>query len=161
MRQKQSLSGALFVVGFIVLLAFSGLIISRLNFEVNENIQEKGYGLDENQLNIIDDTSTSITGAFDKGVLIALVLAFLIVAITSLLASTNALFFIFGLLYYIISLITVPIAANIYIKAHNLSSMQEVATALPITNVIMGNYVVICGVMTSIVLVLLYMRSRA
>lgn len=161
MKQKQNISGAIFVIGFIVLLAFGGLIISKMNYNINEKVQSNGYGLPEDKLQIIDDTSTGIMSAFDKGLLIALVLAFLTVAITSLLTSTNPLFFVFGLLYYISSLIIIPIAANIYIKAHNLSSMQEVATALPITNVIMGNYVVICGVMTSIVLVLLYMRSRA
>ena len=161
MKQKQDLSSALFVIFFIVMLAFTGLIISKINLNVNNNIQKNEYGLDDSQLNTLNGLNNTISSSFDVGILIALILAFLVVAITSLLAEANPLFFIFGLVYYIGSLIVIPIAANIYIKIHNLTTMEDVATLLPMTNLVMQNYVLICVLMTSVVLALLYMRSRA
>lgn len=159
-KKGQGLTDAVFVIFFIVVLGFMGLITSKIVYQQNENIQKNARGLDSEQLSTIDGLSKTIPRTFDVGVVIALMVAFLVVIITSLLVEMNALFFLFGLLYYVASLILIPIAANIYIKAHNLPSLSEVANLLPMTNIIIGNYVVICVVMSSIVLSVLYMRSR-
>jgi len=159
-KKGQGLTDAVFVIFFIVVLGFMGLITSKIVYQQNENIQKNPRGLNGEQLSTIDGLSKTIPRTFDVGVVIALMVAFLVVIITSLLVEMNVLFFLFGLLYYVASLILIPIAANIYIKAHNLPSLSEVANLLPMTNIIIGNYVVICVVMSSIVLSVLYMRSR-
>ena len=159
-KKGQGLTDAVFVIFFIVILGFMGLIISKIVYQQNENIQENARGLNSEQLSTIDGLSKTIPRTFDAGVVIALMVAFLVVIITSLLMEMNVLFFLFGLLYYVASLILIPIAANIYIKAHNLAALSDVADLLPMTNIIMGNYVLICVVMSSVVLSVLYMRSR-
>jgi len=160
MKHKQGLKDFIFIIFFIAIFAFLGLVFAKINSQVNDTVQNGDYGLTVEQLNEIDGLANSIPEAYDQGIIIAFLISFLVLAITSLLLDVNALFFLFGLVQYIFTLIMVPVAANIFIKAYNVESINAVAQSMPMTSLLIQNYVVVNVLLGSMILGLLYMRSK-
>ena len=160
MKHNQGIRELAFLIFFIAVLGFTGLIFAKFNLAVNDKVQADGYGLTVEQQQEVDGLANSIPASYDQGLILALVVSYIILCVSVLLLNTNALFFIFGLGQYVFTVIMIPVAANLFIKAYNVSSINEIASSMPITALLMQNYVLINVLMASVVLVLAYMRSK-
>jgi len=160
MKHNQGIRELAFLIFFIVLLALVGLVFAKINITINDKVQLNSYGLTDEQKGEVNTLAESIPTSYDQGIILGLVVSFIILAVSVLLLNANALFFIFGLGQYIFTIITIPIAANIFIKAYNVESLNAVAAYMPMTALLIQNYVLVNVFLASLVLTLLYARSK-
>jgi TRAP-type C4-dicarboxylate transport system permease small subunit len=144
------------VLVFFGLTAVVGLLIVQ-NF--NESFSAT-VDLSEDTQALMDANEDRLPSMFDNAFLTILVLSWVYLLVAGYLLNTNPVFLVVGVVFVLLSLVVVPILANLYADVSGTSTFSEATDGLPITNWIISNSLVVLIVMSITVLLSTYAGFR-
>jgi len=160
LKKHYSVTDIAFIAVFIIVISMAALFVVRFYYQLNDYVQNDQVEIGTENKAVIAKLNNNINIGLDYAILALLVTAMLAAGITSLLIDVNPIFFVFGLIYYTLVFIIIPIGANMYLTMQGIDEMAVVSDKLPITYFIMNNYVLIWVVMSGVILVALYGKLR-
>lgn len=158
-RSKRNVMDFLYIPVVLVLVAVLVLIAMKVLAQVNTTVDNNGTLEDDNQ-DTMNTFTNNMYGAYDKGIILGFLAAFIILCISAFLIDVNPLFFVAGLGIFLIILCIIPILANVYIGFAENGDLAVTAGLMPMSNFLFRHYVLFIFLEGCIVLPILYSKTR-
>jgi hypothetical protein len=158
-RRGQTMLDALIVVIVLVVTAVIILFAYKILSDVNTSVQADSSFTNESKQSLAD-TTASFASTWDAIWLMAVVLFWVMLIVTSFFIDTNPIFFIISILLLLVTFVVSMVLANAYSDIAADPELSGFAVQFPIMSWMMNHLLVVVVVMALSAGLALYSKSR-
>lgn len=150
---------ALFIVLFLIVFAFAAFFLAKGYSDINDLIQSDTTLRNETKT-AAANLDSNLPSTLDNAFLLALILLWFMLIVTTLFIDTHPIFFIVTVIVFIVSLAASVLLGNAYVEVMSQAENAAFALSFPVTNWVMNNLLTVILVIGGTTTIALFAKSQ-